>query len=188
MKLTALITAFIIYQTAWVTYTSNNPGFSIQFPGKIEEKFKIIKTDIGQIEINTLYHVSTIDSTGNTLYLLNYYKLDTAIFYGDSAVTKREYIENTIENIAAGLKGKVLYSNIEKDKNGIHAIYRIEYDNEKKSMKGKIVLAGNYLFSLQVFTDRQHSLNRNIEKFLNSFYLINTAHQKRGTGKIHGSG
>ena len=172
MKLLTLITAIIFYQSAWITHVSKDPGFSIQFPGKIEEKFKIIKTDIGEIEINTLYHVSSLDSTANELYLLNYYKLDSTIFQGDSAITREEYINNAIENIAASLKGKILYSNINEDKDGIHAIYRIEYDDGKKSMKGKIVIAGNYFYSLQVFTGKQYALNRNIEKFIDSFYLI----------------
>ena len=172
MKITSvLITAIILSQISWITYTSHDPAFTVEFPGKAEKKFKIIKTDIGEVEINTVYHVSSIDSTDNELYLLNYYKLDTAVFLGDSAMTRQEYIANTIDNIAANLGGTVLYSNINADNGTLSAIYRVEYDKGKKSMKGKIVMDDSYLYSLQVFTDRQNSLNPNIERFLNSFYL-----------------
>ena len=171
MKFLAFLIPLMFLQSNWITFTSKAPAFSIEFPGKIEKKFKIIKTDIGEIEINTLYHSSSIDSTSNELYLLNYYKLDTAIFKGDSAITKEEYINNIIDNIASSLQGTILYSNIDNNNNTTTAIYRIEYNKGQSSMKGKIVLNGEYLYSLEVFTSKQYSLNKNIERFIKSFYI-----------------
>ncbi len=159
----------MLLQSNWIVFESGDPAFTLSFPSSFQEKEKIIKTEIGEVEVKTVFAVSSVDSTGNNLYLLNYYKLAPNIFEGDSAITKEEYFDETIHNISNELKADIIYSNKNINEKISVATYRIE--NKKTAMKGKLVLSKGYFFSLQVFTDKQYSLNKNMDKFLNSFYL-----------------
>ncbi len=164
-----LLTLLMLLQSNWIVFDSKDPAFKISFPTEIQQKEKIIETDIGGIEVKTVFAVSSVDSTENDLYLLNYYKLDKNIFEGDSAITKKDFFDETINNISNEINADIIYSNKNiNDKISI-ATYRIE--NEKTAMKGKLVLSQGYFFSLQVFTVKQYSLNKNMDKFLNSFYI-----------------
>ena len=164
-----LLTLLMLLKSDWIVFESEDPAFKISFPTEIQQKEKIIKTDMGEIEVKTVFAVSSVDSTENDLYLLNYYKLDKNIFEGDSAITKDDFLDETINNISNELNADIIYSNKNiNDKISI-ATYRIE--NEKTATKGKLVLSQGYFFSLQVFTGKQYSLNKNMDKYLNSFYI-----------------
>ena len=165
-----LLILFLIFnQSSWTVFKSEYPAFSISFPTKIYHKEKIISTEIGEVQLNTVYSISSVDSTDNELYLLNYYKIDDRMFLGDSAVTKEEFITSTIDEISKEIGGKVLYANNSIKDNIATSTYRLEGENQ--SMKGKMVLTKNYFFSLQVFTQKQYSLNSNMDNFLSSFYI-----------------
>ena len=165
-----LLFAFNLYSQAdWEKFTNEYPAFTLSFPGKIEQKNKAVTTDIGISNIITVYSVSSIDSTENYFYLLSYYDFDPGIFSNDSLMTVEEYLTNMVQSIAEENKSKILYNNFVPDKNTPSMIFRI--DNDEKSMKGKLIVSGNFIYSLQVFTVRQYSLNKNIDKFINGFYL-----------------
>lgn len=159
----------MLFQSNWIVYESENPAFKISFPAAIQEKDKIIKTDIGEVEVHTIYAASSIDSTDNNLYLLNYYSLNENIFKGDSAISVKEFLDETINNISKDLNADIIYTSPNINDKIRIASYRLE--NAKIAMKGKIVLFKGYFYSLQVFTTKQYSLNKNMDKFLDSFYV-----------------
>jgi len=164
-----LLPVFLFGQNTWSLYNSESPQFSVLLPKEPIETEKLIQTDIGETEIKTIYFSSDIDSTENSLYLINYYEIDQIIFFGDSALTKKEYLKHAIEGIAKSLEASVLYANYSDFNECKTVIYRLDIDTDKKVMKGKLVLSGNYFYSLQVFTTKQYSLNRNMDKFIDSF-------------------
>ncbi len=153
----------------WISYADKESAFTAYFPAKPVTKEKIIRTDIGETMINTVFLASAPDSTQNSLYLLNYYKLDEIIFFGDSAMTKQDYLLNTLNNIKDNLNAELLYSNPTTDKGCPTVIYRLELQKGDKVMKGKLILSNSYFYSLQVFSTKKYSLNKNMDKFLDSF-------------------
>lgn len=164
-----LFPVLLFGQSTWVLFEAESPKFSILFPSKPQEKEKFIRTDIAEFEVKTIYLPSSLDSTENTLYLLNYYELDQIIFFGDSAISRVDYLNQAVKNIAFSLDAKVLYSN-NSIFNGCNTnIYRLDMNNNDTVMKGKFVLSGNYFYSLQVFSTKQYSLNKNMNKFIDSF-------------------
>ena len=156
-------------QPNWFKYKSETPSFSILFPSDPKEKEKYIKTDIGETFIRTVFLKSSVDSTDNYLYLVNYFEYDQNIFQGDSAISKVEYLDLSLLGIAENMNGEILYSNPEDFRNCQSIIYRLNMDENKTVMKGKIVISDKYFYSIQVFTQKQYSLNRNIDKFIDSF-------------------
>ncbi len=170
MKILIYILAFIFIQTdTWIEYRASKPDFSVEFPSTPIEKEKIIKTDLGETIVKTVYAATKLDSTENSLYLLNYYKFDQLIFFGDSAITQKEYLEEALNNIKLNLSANLLYSNHKKDNSCPSIVYRLEMDKGNKVMKGKLIISGDYLFSLQVFSSKGYALNKNMDKFIDSF-------------------
>ena len=166
----ALLLYILLFAQAlsWSSYVDKEAAITIKFPSPPLTKEKIIKTDLGETMVKTAYLAADIDSTENYLYLLNYYKLDEVIFFGDSAISKKEYLEQALNNIKAGLDAQLLYSNEKQDKGCQEIVYRLELKQEKV-MKGKLLLSKGYFYSLQVFSTNNYSLNKNMDKFLNSF-------------------
>lgn len=159
----------LISQPNWFKYKSESPEFSVLFPSEPVKKEKYIKTDIGQTFIRTLYLQSDVDSTDNYLYLVNYYEFDNSIFEGDSAISKETYLKLSLDEISENLSGEILYSNTDHFRKCPSVIYRVNMDDNGTAMKGKLVLTQKYFYSLQVFTQKQYSLNKNIDKFIDSF-------------------
>ncbi len=157
-------------QAVWKYFSFENPHFTVEFPSKPQNKYKIIDTDLGQIVVNTYYCASSIDSTDNQLYLINLYAIDESLFSGDSAISKLDYLNEMVNNIGSDLKSKEIYRNSVSEFENPIITYRFE--NEKNSVvtKGKIQIINNWVFSFQVFTRKQFSLNKNMDRFLNSFY------------------
>lgn len=169
MKYLIFTFLFLFSQPNWFKYKSETPDFSIQFPKEPVEKEKYIKTDIGETFIRTVFLQSSVDSTDNYLYLVNYYEFDQNIFEGDSAINKVEYLDLALAGIAENLDAEILYSNTEHFRNCPTVIYRLNMNQNENVMKGKLVLSEKYFYSLQIFTQKQFSLNKNIDKFINSF-------------------
>ena len=170
MQILIYILAFILIQSDnWIQYIGAKPDFTLEFPQAPVEKEKIIKTDLGETTVKTVYASANIDSTENSLYLLNYYQFDPIIFFGDSAISQKEYLEEALNSIKQSLNANLLYSNHKMDNLCPAIVYRLDMDNGNKVMKGKLVISGEYLFSLQVFSSRAYALNKNMDKFIDSF-------------------
>ena len=166
-----LITTQLAAQNTWNNFSSVYPAFSVDMPGEIQRKDRIVSTDIGAINITTYYSVSSVDSTENTLYLINSYELNDNLFSGDSAVSKDEYLSVMVDNIGEDMKAKEIYRNAFQDPESPGIIYRFENDHDGTAMKGKIIIRNKHLYSVQVFTTKQFALNKNMDRFINSFYL-----------------
>lgn len=158
-------------QAVWSNFSSTDPGFAVDIPGQVQRKDRIVTTDLGEFNITTYYSVSSVDSSENTLYLINYFEINNDLFEGDSAVTKEEFLSTMVDNIREDLKTKEIYRNSVADSEVPGIIYRFENEQNASSVKGKVMIRDKYLFSLQVFTLKQFALNKNMDRFINSFYL-----------------
>jgi hypothetical protein len=158
-------------QALWSNFSSVDPGFTVDIPGQVQRKDRIVTTDLGEFNITTFYSVSSVDSSENTLYLINFFEINYAVFEGDSAVSKEEFLSAMIDNIREDLNTKEIYRNSFPDSEVPSIIYRFENEQNASAVKGKVMIKGKYLFSLQVFTLKQFALNKNMDRFINSFYL-----------------
>ena len=167
-----LLVAFQMHsQSVWSNFSSVDPEFSVEIPGKVQRKDRIVKTDLGEFNIITYFSVSSPDSTENHLYLINYFEISEDLFLGDSAVSREEFLSTMVDNIKDDLKTREIYRNSFSDPEAPCIIYRFENDQNSGAMKGKVMIRDKYLFSLQVFTKKQYALNKNMDRFINSFYV-----------------
>ncbi len=163
----------VFAQVKWQTFDSKEPSFSVSMPGTVRLMEKGVSTPTGEFLVHTVYAESSVDSTGNFLYLVNYFEADDIDFTPDSSFNAYIFLEDFLENIKAQVDGTILYSHRDQfDQNPVLE-YRLNYRDDLLAMKGRIIQVGQTIYSLQVFSDKKNSLNRNMDSFLHSFRLIN---------------
>lgn len=159
-------------QGKWQTFESREAAFSVLLPGTAILMEKMVSTPAGDILIHTVFTESSTDSTGNFLYLVNYFEANNIDLTPDSSFDAYIFLEDFMENIRVSVNGTVLYSHRDHfDKNPVLE-YRLNYQDDQLQMKGRILSVGQMVYSLQVFTDKKNSLNRNMDVFLKSIKLL----------------
>ncbi len=162
----------VFAQVKWQTFDSKEPSFSVSMPGTVRLMEKGVSTPTGDFLLHTVYTESSVDSTGNFLYLVNYFEAEDIDFSPDSSFNAYIFLEDFLDNIKAQVDGTLLYSHRDQfDQNPVLE-YRLNYRDDLLSMKGRILQVGQTIYSLQVFSDKKNSLNRNMDSFLHSFRLI----------------
>lgn len=158
-------------QKEWLTFNSTKPEFNLSFPSVFQTKEKIINTDIGEVLVTTIFSRTEIDSTENLLYSINYFEINNRVFTGDSAISRMDYMNMMYDNIKMGLAADEIYKFSNENNDYPEITYRLENNKKNSVVKGKLIFRDDILYSLQVFTEKRYALNKNIDKFINSFYL-----------------
>jgi hypothetical protein len=159
-------------QSTWVEHVNADNLYSVLVPQSMKSSEKYIETSAGDYLLHSDYVASSIEETENTLYLINYHEIQTGLFAEDSIENNTAFLEVMAEDIARSMDGEVMYTNPIRDELWMSLEYRINYNDNQLNMKGKLVLTKTHLFSLQVYSEKQYALNRNREKFFNSFRLL----------------
>jgi len=168
-----LLTGLLQLPFTWIEYTSPDMDFAILFPVEVQEKEKILATTTGDILINTAYAISELDSTENFLYLVNSHNLHSGLYSMDSLQSNYDFLQLTVDDISKGLNGEIMYSN-QCFQDSFPAIeYRLSYQEGQLQLKGRIFINQERLYSLQVFTSKAYTLNKNMDYFLSSFKFTN---------------
>lgn len=165
------IAAHLSGQNEWINFNSDKPEFNVSFPAVFQTKEKIISTDMGEVLVTTIFSRTDIDSTENLLYSINYFEINNSVFTGDSAISKVEYMNMMYDNIKMGLAADEIYKFSNDNDDYPEITYRVENNTKNSVVKGKLIFRDDILYSLQVFTEKRYALNKNIDKFINSFYL-----------------
>ncbi len=152
-------------------YLNEEAGFRIQKPGHFEEKYQQIETDIGIMEVSTFYHQPAEDTSKNFLYLINYIKYPEGSLHHDSLLIVEDLFEKSFEEFNYSVNGKLIYQTPFLDESPPNSIFRVEYDEGFNVVKAKMLVHENKFYFIQVFTTKPHSLNKDIDTFLDSFRL-----------------
>lgn len=164
-----LISLHLHGQIEWQSFTNETPVFHIDFPGNVEVRETLIKTELGETMVTTVFSVSSLESSDNFLYLVNFFELPASVF--EDSITRCEYLELMVAGIEEETGGKPIYKSACTKENDPSIIYRFENEDKGTSVKGKIMYRNNMVYSIQVFTEKQYFLNKNIDRFIDSFYL-----------------
>jgi hypothetical protein len=158
--------------SSWQVYTDPDSLFSILTPGEVQSKEQLITTETGDNVINSVFYTSSVDSTDNFIYLINYQKLTEDLYLDDSLDVNYEVLDLFVQDIGANLNADLLYVNKSFQHEYPALEYRMQYGESLNQVKGKLILTRTHLYSIQVYTTKQYSLNKNMEKFFNSFFLL----------------
>lgn len=153
----------------WKVFNSFNGGFSVLSPGILQEKAAIVTTSSGEVDLNTLYLSTKDDSLGNYVYIINYYDIEKGLFPKDSIDLTNIFLSNTMDQSVSDINGHIIYQNPFRFGAYTGLMWRAEY--EGGAVKSRAFVINNRFYMLQVFSEKRNALNRNVDRFLESFSL-----------------
>ena len=157
-------------QTGWVEFIEIDAGFSARFPSEVRQKADSIKTPLGKL-VNRSYFVENLEGP-NYVYLINQVDYPYGSLNSDSILLIDTFFATTIEQATKELGGDLVYQS-EIDQNGFRAVlFRIDFGDDKLTMKTKIVVIRNRYYSIQVISEKGFSSNEDSNFFLEKFQLL----------------
>jgi len=163
---------FSFTQSDWTRYVSYEGKFSILTPGELQEKVNIIPTEVDSLAYHSFFYQPINKEPENFVYLVSYVDYPDLTFHADSTDLINDFFETTIQGATESLNGELRYTDEISLSDHPGRMFRIDYINGEAVMKTKAFLVGNRYYSIQVATHQQKSRNLDIDKFLNSFKVI----------------
>lgn len=157
----------------WKVFHSYEGKFKIEVPGGLmEEKERVIYTDIGEITYVTYYYQPAEEEMENALYLVSYCDYPLYSMHSDSLALLEDFFNNTITSAKKSVYGELRYSESINYIDYPGKLFRIDYLQGTATLKSKTFLVNNRFYNIQIATTRGKSLNNAADKFLDSFHLI----------------
>lgn len=155
----------------WYQFKSNKLGFSIEFPGKPTEKKQVLNSDIGELNMRIIAFDDS--KRDNLIYMFSHTVYpDTNMSSNNKEflpIFYRFAIDGTVEQVGGKLLSeKKIYIGKYEGREFV-----INYNNGKSVIKARSYLVGNTLYQMQAMTAPKYSFNKSIERYLDSFKLIN---------------
>jgi len=175
MILLYLLSACVILSPEWTTFKSIEGKFQIEVPGEMEHTIQQIETDLGTINYHTFYLASLSDTSGNFVYMVSFYRSPSLLVPEDSIGLIGDFFDATVEQAAHSVSGEVLILDEIRYQNRYPGrFWRIHYNGGRSVLKTKAYLVDDTFYSIQVAVDASFGLSNEVDRFMNSFKLIDT--------------
>ena len=104
--------------------------------------------------------------------MVSYCDYPEGSIHSDSTDLVKEFFEVTVESALKSVKGELFYSSEINLGQYPGMLWRVNYQKGEATIKTKSYLVGRRYYSVQTITYREKGLNPFIDKFLDSFTLI----------------
>ncbi len=169
----AVLQPALAQRPSWEEFQSYEGRFRVLAPGPMEHKVDSVETPIGKLAYHTFFYQSPeADSAENYFYMLSYCDYPEGALHADSTELLDEFFDATIESAVESVRGELIYSSERDHRNNPGRIWRIDYLNGQAVIKTWAVFADNRYYALQAVTVKGRSLNRAMDRFLDSFRLL----------------
>lgn len=167
------LSAFTLFSATWQTFRTIEGGFEIQVPATLEHTIQQINTDLGPIDFHTYYLITENEKKGHFFFQVSYYESEALEIPADSLKLIEDFFAATVEQAAISVSGQVLILD-EVAYQGLYPgrFWRIHYNGGRSVLKTKAYLVGDRYYSIQVAVDADFSLDDDIDRFMDSFKLI----------------
>ena len=175
MKITAaIIIQFCLISICigqeWKEFRSNYGDFSVMTPGPMSLKTFKTETELGEIEVLNFSYVDEEGISDNHLYMLTTYLLpEGTIESGGNEITDSLFQAN-IDRSIYDLSGKLLYAHDEMEQGRRTMTWKVIYD--RGVAKFKCFYMDDRYFLLQVYSEKDNSINTSINRYLQSFRYL----------------
>lgn len=153
-------------------FVDETAKFKVRAPGVFLEKFQSISTDIGDMDVLTYYHQPDIEEAPNYLYLINYIEYPKGSMHHDSTEVVSELFSKSVEEFNVSVSANSIYESQLTGESYPTYIFRSQYNEGFNIVKSKMLVFEHRFYFLQVFTTKPHSLNKEIDDFLDSFRIL----------------
>ena len=165
------IPSYILGQETWINFVPDENLFEIQVPGKMEWGVKHVLTALGEMKTTT-YLYKGPEENPDPVYIINYTPYPPQTLDKDSIEFMEMFFQTSLEGIMESLEGKLIYAADISNVYTPQKLYKIHYNNGLASVKGKMIVEKDIFYSIQVFSSFQKSQEPEIDKFLESFRII----------------
>jgi hypothetical protein len=158
---------------AWKEFKSYEGKFRVITPtGEMTEKVSKMKTAVGDLDYHQYICKSEEKTADNVFYIVSYCDYPKGTFPKDSTELIQAFLDTTVEGSVESVNGKLTYQSDIQFFTHKGKIWRVQYNNDKVSVKNKCYLVGDRFYMLQVMTLKYRFMNSGIDKFLDSFYVF----------------
>ncbi len=162
----------LIGQDAWSVYKSPENDFEVNMPGLPSIKNKDLHVEIGTLK-HTSYNLKMDPKDKNFLYSIHKVTYPESTFNNDSIELNYIILTESIKSMSELLKCKIVYVNNDVYEGNLCNKFRLTDDLSGQVVKGVTIMNNDRIYTLMSYTMLDRSLNDDIDKFLNSFHLIN---------------
>lgn len=157
---------FLIAQSIWKPFSSQEGGFTILMPGSPTEDQRNINTKVGAVPVNSFYVVRPNEA----LYGVAYADLPKEASLNTLDIN--QLLNSFASGFAQGSGGRVVSQKNIRLGNFPGREIRLQYQ-QGETGRGRIFLANQRLYQVVVITSKESSLPKSIEGFFKSFRLLN---------------
>jgi len=158
-------------QSVWSWSLHPEAGFKVLSPFTLTDHVKEVPTETDVIEYHQFSGGSVSDSLLAMAFVVDYYKVPGSTDPVDEAYL-RDFFENTIDPILTSLSGSLVYMDIQRKASQDVCSWKATYRNGEGMIRGNSILAMDKYYGLQVFGWSKDKPEDQMNKFLNSFQLL----------------
>lgn len=158
-------------QLLWNQYVPKNSkaSFKVECTDALKYQSQDIETEVGPLTIESFQTKDPMDST----YI---YSIVAMIypegFLSDENAEDDDMLSHMIEGSAQQMLGRVVYqSDISTDEVSAK-LFRIAYQNDEKSIKGRLMRYEDVIYNVQIASLSENNLDNRIDRFLDSFMIL----------------
>ncbi|MBK9272627.1 MAG: hypothetical protein IPM48_13650 [Saprospiraceae bacterium] len=166
MKLLLIISHLVFAFTSWYLIRDEEAMFMMEMPGE-----PVIKSDSILSEIGTVKIRSFVSSEESQIYMVNLTTYPEELNFFEKQDSLTEYMVNTIkEQLLGQLHLGNLAFEYDREFDGIPGkFFQIFYDTDSSVVRTAVIPYYNQLLTLQYFCDYHSRLDKDADRFFNSF-------------------
>jgi hypothetical protein len=169
--LTLVVTSF---KKADDWYLLQTHSYKILFPKKPTASNQEIDSQIGKLTLHlNIYEVPESESDDNHAYLTNETSYPDSSINSDNTKLVSTIFANAIAGAVKNVSGKLLSEKVIAFGKYPGREVRIDFQNGVAVIKMRIYLVRNSTIMIETITDTDKQYNKSIDKFMDSFRLIN---------------
>ena len=156
----------------WSLYTNDAGRYHVLTPQKMETQYKILNTSAGEVYTYTSFVEWSPQRNMKGVFMINYYDLLDGQHVQNDAELALDLMNTISDELMKVFVGKIVY---ESDISFplVHGkLLRLDYNNGQSTMKAKVYIKNNRVYVLQVMADKSWALHESIDKFLDSFEIL----------------
>lgn len=155
----------------WETFKFDKYGYWMDFPSEPEYMTRKVNSEIGPLDLH-FYVFDNTDSGGN-YYASAYSEYPDSIINSNKKELLDNFFSGSIQGIVKNVHGELLSETIIELNGYPGREIRASIRDGLIVMKVRMYLVQNKMYMLQVLTPAKNDFNTSINKFLNSFELMN---------------
>lgn len=156
-------------------YTNEEGGFEVMVKGEFIHKITTAKTQIGELTTHHfIYQPEEELKDENILYMITYTDYPSEMFSLENTDWGKEFLDVSVEESAKSVNGTLLYQNTIKLGTHEGRQWRVNYLDDKATIKTHAYLVGRRYYSIQTVAYMDYQINEDSNRFFDSFKLLKT--------------